>query len=54
MTGGDGERQLAERYKRNAEYLNLKWPHTAQIYYGLCQIYLHEAERERSEAEHEG
>lgn len=54
VTGGDGERQLAERYRRNAEYLNLKWPQTAQIYYGLCQIYLHEAESERSEAEHEG
>lgn len=53
VTGGDGERQLAERYKRNAEYLNLKWPQTAQIYYDLYEIYLREAESERSEAEHE-
>ncbi len=54
LTEGEGERKLAERYKRNEEHLILKWPHTAQIYHRLYQTYLHEAERERTEAEHEG
>ncbi len=50
-TAGIGEMEIAERYRESAEYLKVKYPKTAQIYYDLFHQYKHEADRERRDAE---
>lgn len=50
-TAGKEEMQMAEAFKANAEYLNLRYPETAKIYYSLYDRYKRESERERMEAE---
>lgn len=50
-TAGKEERRMAEAFKANAEYLKLRYPETAKIFYSLHDRYIREAERERMEAE---
>lgn len=51
-TAGRAERELAEGYKRTADYLRVKYPKTAEIYDGLYTQYKREADSERESAEY--
>lgn len=50
-SAGREERTIAERYKENADYLSVKFPKTAKIYYRLYNRYIYEADQERKGAE---
>ena len=49
--GGKSELRLSENYKKNAEALQYKYPHTANIYFSLSDSYRAQFERERENAE---
>jgi len=49
--GGAQERDLATRYRQQADKLTMNWPRTAAVLYGLAQDYEHQAHREDLEAE---
>lgn len=48
---GKEEKNLARRYKENADYLSTLYPKTAAIYYELYDIYRDQAKHERERAE---
>ncbi|MFR1760867.1 hypothetical protein [Frisingicoccus sp.] len=48
---GRSEHQIAERFRANADYLSIKYPKTANIYYSLSQQYEWHSRREREHAE---
>lgn len=48
---GKSERRIAEKYRDNADFLNMKYPKTAEIYYNLAQEYERCSKDERMEAE---
>lgn len=50
-SAGRDERVLAQGYKDNADYLSLKYPVTASVFYELYRIYMADAESERGRAE---
>jgi hypothetical protein len=50
-SAGREERAIADRYKRTADCFKLRYPKTAEIFYGLYRQYIAEAEEERSRAE---
>lgn len=50
-SAGKSEKQIANRYKENADYLRSRWPQTAAIYDRLSRTYAWEAESERRDAE---
>jgi hypothetical protein len=50
-SAGKSELQIAEKFKENADFLSIKYPKTAEIYYGLYRQYKSEADRERERAE---
>lgn len=51
-TAGKEEKEMAQGFKDNAEYLALNgYPKTAEIYYDLARTYFSESTREREEAE---
>lgn len=50
-SAGKSEKQIANRYKENADYLRQRWPQTATIYDRLSRTYAWEAENERKDAE---
>lgn len=50
-SAGKAESQISENFKANAKYLELKYPMTAKIYYGLSDTFKRESERERRNAE---
>ena len=49
--GGKSELRLSENYKKNAEALQYKYPHTAKIYFSLSDSYRAQSECERENAE---
>ncbi len=51
VDAGQSERKLAEQYKEQAQKLNSKYPHTAEIFYAVSEDYLYQAESERRLAE---
>ena len=48
---GRAEKVIAEKYKTTADYYKIKYPKTAEIYYGLYRQYIAESEEERNRAE---
>ena len=50
-SAGKAELRIAEKFKENAEYLSVKYPRTAEIYYGLYYSYKEDADFERERAE---
>lgn len=48
---GKEEKNIARRYKENADYLSTLYPKTAAIYYELYDIYRNQAKHERERAE---
>lgn len=48
---GIEEKNIARRYKENADYLSTFYPKTAAIYYELYDIYRNQAKHERERAE---
>lgn len=50
-SAGKAELRIAEKFKENAEYLSVKYPRTAEIYYGLYHSYKEDADFERERAE---
>lgn len=53
FSAGQSEMALSENYKMNAQKLQEKYPHTAEIYFNLSDSYKHDAETERKRAENE-
>ena len=50
-SAGKEELRIAEKFKENAQYLELRYPMTAKIFYGLYETYKRESDRERTDAE---
>lgn len=50
-SAGREEKAIAERYKNAADSFKLKYPKTAEVFYGMYRRYMAEAEEERSRAE---
>ena len=50
-TEGRAEKAIAEKHKSTADYFKIKYPKTAEIYYGMYRQYMAEAEEERNRAE---
>ena len=50
-SAGKEELKMAEKFKENAQYLELRYPMTAKIFYGLYETYKRESDRERTDAE---
>lgn len=50
-SAGKEELRIAEKFKENAEYLSVKYPRTAEIYYGLYRSYKEDSDSERERAE---
>lgn len=50
---GKSELMIAERYKSNAEALQARYPHTAEIYFNLSNTYMRYSKDERERAENE-
>lgn len=50
-SSGKEERIIANKYKKNADFLSLNYNKTAKIYYNLYKTYMRESEEERTEAE---
>lgn len=53
-TGGTAERELAKKYKRNADAMRTKYSKVASIYDKLCEKYLYDADSERECEEYAG
>lgn len=51
VTGGRSEQALADKYKKEADYLSVKYPKTASVFYQLSESYAEDAKRERRRAE---
>ncbi|MDU5460106.1 hypothetical protein [Anaerococcus vaginalis] len=51
FSGGKEEIEIANNFKRNAQYLESLYPKTAQIYYDLYERYKYESIQERLDAE---
>jgi hypothetical protein len=50
-SGGDQERELAQKYRADAERIKLKWPRTADILRDLAKSYEYDAAREDKDVE---
>lgn len=50
-SAGREEKAIAERYKTAADFFKLRYPKTAEVFYGMYRRYMAEAEEERSRAE---
>ncbi len=50
-TQGREEKNMAERYKENADYLSTRYTKAADIYYRLYDVYCDEARWQRERAE---
>ena len=53
VDAGKSERMLHQRYQKNAEALQVRYPYTADIYFAISDYYKREAEYERKRAEDE-
>lgn len=53
-TGGVAERELAKKYKKNADAVRVCYPKVANIYDRLSESYLYDADSERECAEYAG
>lgn len=53
-TGGVAERELANKYKKNADVVRMKYSKVASIYDKLCESYLRDADSERECEEYAG
>ena len=51
VVAGRSEMKLHQKYRNNAEALQCKYPHTAEIYFDLSASYKWQADRERRRAE---
>ena len=50
-TAGKAEKDIAEAYKEDAEFLSIKYPKTANVFFKMSQIYLYDSDMERRRAE---
>ena len=50
-TAGKAEKDIAERYKENAEFLSIKYPKTANVFFKISQSYRYDSDMERRRAE---
>ena len=50
-SAGRAEKEMAEGFRENADYLVSRYPETARIFYQLSDTYEREAKQEREEAE---
>ena len=50
-TAGKAEKDIAEAYRENAEFLSIKYPKTANVFFKMSQIYLYDSDMERRRAE---
>ena len=50
-SAGRAEKEMAESFRENADYLVSRYPETARIFYQLSDTYEREAKQEREEAE---
>lgn len=53
-TGGVAERELAKKYKKNADAVRVRYPKVANIYDRLSESYLYDADSERECEEYAG
>lgn len=53
FSAGESELQMSEDYRNNAQHIQEKYPHTAEIYFYLSDSYKWDAEQERKCAENE-
>ncbi len=49
--GGDQERSLAQKYRTDAESMQLIWPRTAAILFSIAKSYEYDAAREDREVD---
>lgn len=50
-SAGREEKGIAEKYKHTADYFKIRYPKTAEVFYGMYRKYMYHAEEERSRAE---
>ena len=50
-TAGKAEKDIAEGYKENAEYLSIKYPKTADVFFQMSKRYVYDSDVERRRAE---
>lgn len=50
-SAGKVEKDIAEGYKENAEYLSIKYPKTADVFFKMSQRYVYDSDIERRRAE---
>ena len=53
FSAGESELQMSEDYRNNAQHIQEKYPHTAEIYFYLSDSYKWDAEQERKRAEND-
>lgn len=51
-TGGNAEQEFADKYKKNADAVRIKYSKVASIYDQLCERYLYDADSEREREEY--
>ena len=50
-SAGRAEKDIAEGYKDNAEFLSIKYPKTADVFFKMSQRYVYDSDLERRRAE---
>lgn len=50
-SAGRAEKDIAEGYKDNAEFLSIKYPKTADVFFKMSQSYVYDSDLERRRAE---
>ena len=50
-SAGKAEKDIAEGYKDNAEFLSIKYPKTADVFFKMSQRYVYDSDLERRRAE---
>ena len=50
-SAGRAEKDIAEDYKDNADFLSIKYPKTADVFFKMSQRYVYDSDLERRRAE---
>jgi len=50
-SAGRAEKDIAEDYKDNADFLSIKYPKTADVFFKMSQRYIYDSDLERRRAE---
>lgn len=50
-SAGRAEKDIAEGYKDNADFLSIKYPKTADVFFKMSQRYVYDSDLERRRAE---